>query len=732
MSNKIETSDTPGQLLKKKFGFTAFRGDQEDIIESVLSKKDIIVLMPTGGGKSICFQIPALLFDNITLVISPLISLMKDQVDSLNSNGIQAAFINSSMSENDKNQVLSNARNGNIKLLYLSPETLIPAMSSWLNELKISFVAIDEAHCVSMWGHDFRPEYTQLSNLRTRYKDIPFIALTATADKITRKDIETHLGLRNPKTFISSFDRPNLNLNVFGNISKQKKIEKILHFIETRPGKSGIIYCLSRKETEEWANLLESNGIKANYYHAGLTSDAREKIQTAFSNDETPVICATIAFGMGIDKSNVRWVIHNNLPKNIEGYYQEIGRAGRDNMPSDTLLFYNYRDVKLLADFARESEHGDVLIEKLNRMLEYAEATSCRRKILLAYFSEQLIQNCGNCDVCRNPSEMFDGTIVAQKALSAIKRTQEKASNNTLIDLLRGAKTTEMFSKGYNTLKTYGIGAELAFKEWQYYLTQFKNIGLIEVAYDENMHLKISPFGEDVLYGKQQIQLSTYKEITENNTKNTSIKKQITPLTKDEQLFDALKLLRRQLSIKQNIPPFVIFSDASLTQMCLEKPTSDREFLSIQGVGEHKLSNYGDVFMNIIMQFKSESDYNKVFTSQKKEVKTQEKEDKKSTTEITHDLIKRGFSIEEIAKHRDLSSVTIYSHFAKLFDEGEVFDIEQYFSQEEKEMVENILPQFSPIKELKPLFQALDERINYGKIRLIISYLAKKNTTQNK
>jgi ATP-dependent DNA helicase RecQ len=554
-----------------------------------------------------------------------------------------------------------------------------------------------------MWGHDFRPEYTQLKVLRTKLADVPFVALTATADKITRKDIETHLGLNNPTTFLSSFDRPNLNLEVRGNVPKQKKIDQILDFIEARPGKSGIIYCLSRKETEEWSKILLDNGVKANYYHAGLTSDQRDKIQTEFINDEIPVICATIAFGMGIDKSNVRWVIHNNLPKNIEGYYQEIGRAGRDSLKSDTLLYYNYRDVKLLSDFARDSEHSTVLLEKLNRMLEYAESTTCRRKILLAYFSEVLPNNCGNCDVCRNPSATFDGTILAQKALSAIKRAEEKAGNNTIIDILRGAKTTEMFSKGYNNLKTFGIGADLGVQQWLFYLTQLKNIGLVEIAYDDNMHLKISPFGEKVLFGKLTIQLANFKE--KEKLSKIKEKKQPSTLSPDELLFDRLKLLRRKIAIEDNVPAYVVFSDATLTQMSAEKPITENAMLAIQGIGLQKFNTYGKDFIDLIKLFIKDS------------------VPKISTYDETYELVKKGIWVDDIAKMRNMAVATIYSHLAKLMQEGKSIDFKTYVSDEEFEKIKAVLPQFEDTNTLKPIFEALNGEIDYGIIRMTLTYL---------
>ena len=695
--------------LKTTFGYDNFRDQQEEIIEHILSKKDTIVLMPTGGGKSICFQIPALILENLTVVISPLISLMKDQVDALKSNGVKAEFYNSSLSDESKKAIQTKAENNELKLLYLSPETLFQISSSWFRNLTISLVAIDEAHCVSMWGHDFRPEYTQIKILRNQLKEIPFVALTATADRITRKDIATHLGLTEPKTFLSSFDRPNLNLNVKGNVPKQKKIDEILDFIESKPNQSGIIYCLSRKETEEWSQILEDNNIHAAHYHAGLTSDERDKIQTEFINDEIPIICATIAFGMGIDKSNVRWIIHNNLPKNVEGYYQEIGRAGRDGLKSDTILYFNYRDVKLLADFARESEHSTVLLEKLNRMIEFAEATTCRRKILLAYFSEELHENCGKCDICKNPPSTIDGTIIAQKALSAIKRTNESIGNNTLIDLLRGAKTSEMFSKKYNELKTYGIGADLNVNQWMFYITQLKNIGLVEVAYDENMHFKITNYGNKVLFENMKITFAAYKEKEKVVKGKSKVVKETKQLTTDEILFDRLKLLRRKIAVEENVPAYIVFSDATLLQMANEKPMTKNELLGIQGIGMQKSESYGDEFITLIKQF------------------TQDLQPKKSTYDETFELLKSGLSIESIATVRGMATTTIYSHVAKLYLDGYPIKIEDFITVEDIEKIEKIIPNIENTNQLKPIYEALNGEIDYGIIRLTLSYLEKKN-----
>jgi ATP-dependent DNA helicase RecQ len=702
------------KILKDVYGYDHFRDQQEAIIENILHKKDTIVLMPTGGGKSICFQIPAIQFEGITLVISPLISLMKDQVDALRALGVDAAFFNSTQSEIEKKRIIEQAKKKELKLLYLAPETLLPALNSWIPELEISLVAIDEAHCVSMWGHDFRPEYTQLQFLRKQYSNIPFVALTATADKLTRRDIEKHLGLVNPKTFLSSFDRPNIQLNIRGNLPKNKKIDEVLDFIDAHKDQSGIIYCLSRKETEEFASNLQTAGINADYYHAGLTADERDHIQTKFLNDEIQVICATIAFGMGIDKSNVRWVIHNNLPKNVEGYYQEIGRAGRDGLASKAILYYNYRDVKLLADFAQNSEYSKVLLEKLNRMLEFAEATTCRRKILLAYFGEVKSNNCENCDVCRNPQATFDGTELAQKALSAIKRAEENVGQTTVIEILRGAKTSEMFSKGFNTLKTFGIGADLSVKEWLYYLTQIKNLGLIEIAYDENMHLKISSFGNDVLFGKKKIQLAFYKEKSIEKGKKKTPKKEVS-LSFDEMLFDRLKLLRRKIAVEENVPPYIIFHDTSLKEMSELKPTTENAMLAIQGVGLQKYVKYGEEFIALIQLYLNEN-------------KGKSKPKKKTTFEETWELIEAGKTLEEISELRSIAGTTIFSHLAKLYEDNYPIHPFNYIEETAFSKVKAYVSTLEAIPDgMKPIHEHFEGEIDYGTIRMSLAIISKEN-----
>ena len=595
----------PQTLLNNIFGYDKFRPLQQEIIDRTLAGNDSFVLMPTGGGKSMCFQIPALCFDGITIVVSPLISLMKDQVQALESNGIKADFFNSSISPQDENDVISRATKGEIQLLYLSPEKLISVSNTWLKKLNIKLVAIDEAHCVSMWGHDFRPEYTQLKVFRNSLPEVPFMALTATADKSARTDIEEQLGLKDSKLFISSFDRKNLSIEVRGQVPKQKKLQEIEQFVERKKNESGIIYCLSRKNTEEVANYLKEDGHSVAFYHAGMSPEERERVQTKFINDDTKIIVATIAFGMGIDKSNVRWVIHYNLPKNLEGYYQEIGRAGRDGLPSETRLYYNMKDFVLYSQFADNGANSTMQKEKLSRMLQFAEAKSCRRKILLSYFGEHLTNACGNCDVCDNPPKDFDGTLLAQKALSGIARMKEKEGITMLINVLRGSNNAEVHAGGYFQLKTYGVGSDVSFFDWRDYIIQLANQGLIEIMYSEGSALKVSPIGWKVLKGAQSIKLTLPITAKEKNRRKPKVVKMTDEGEVNTDLFTELKKLRYSISREENVPAYIIFNDKSLKAMASDLPVTENQFLAISGVGMNKMERYGEEFMAVIRKFET-------------------------------------------------------------------------------------------------------------------------------
>lgn len=593
-------------LLKRFFGYTSFRPLQAEIIQRVLQKKDSLVLMPTGGGKSICFQLPAIYLPGTALVVSPLISLMKDQVEGLLANGIPATTLNSMMPEEERNRVCQLCIQGKVKLLYISPERVISELHWLLPRIDISLIAIDEAHCISHWGHDFRPEYAQLSVLKENFPRVPIIALTATADKITRADIINQLKLHEPATFISSFDRPNLSLTVRRGLSKKEKIAATIHFIRKHPHQSGIIYCLSRNNTESLVEELAEYGIRAVAYHAGLSHEVRERAQEDFINDRIRVVCATVAFGMGIDKSNVRWVIHFHMPGSIENYYQEIGRAGRDGRPSDTLLFYSVGDLLFHRHMAETSNQKDVYLQKLNRMRRYCEANICRRRILLSYFGEETDSDCGNCDVCQNPPQRFDGSVLVQKALSGIYRTGQTASMHLLIGLLRGSTKEDILEKGYDKLKTYGVGKELNSKAWKEYLYQMLQLGYIEIDYTTNGNLKVTALGRKVLFGEQQAFLTEYQQTKEFvlPTKKGGYKyRLIRPdesISLEERLFDSLQQLRKQIAERETIPAYLIFSDDTLHDIVEKKPTSLEAFSTIQGVGELKLEKYGKVFVALI------------------------------------------------------------------------------------------------------------------------------------
>lgn len=693
--------ETARQQLSHTFGYDQFRPNQEEIITSVLEHKDTLVLMPTGGGKSICYQIPALLFEGLTVVVSPLISLMKDQVDALRGNGVEAAFLNSSMSQKEEETVMQQVLHGTLKLLYLSPEKLLTEFDSWLYQVNISLLAIDEAHCVSTWGHDFRPEYAQLGALRDRLPNTPCIALTATADKTTRNDIIKQLNLHQPNVFVASFNRENLSLTVRPNVPKKKKLNEIGDFIAERMGQSGIIYCLSRKGTEEVAAELRSQGFSVGAYHAGMPAGEREQIQNEFINDDLQIICATIAFGMGIDKSNVRWIIHYNLPKNIEGYYQEIGRAGRDGMPSDTILYFNLRDVMVLKQFANKSSKNEVYTNKLYRMLNYAEATSCRRKILLAYFSEHMEEDCGNCDVCLNPPAFFDGTILAQKALSALKRINQPIGTNLLINVLRGSANQEVISRGLNRIKTYGAGKDLSFKDWQHYLTQMINLGVVEIAYEESFALKITPYGDEILFGKKKIELTHPIEEAPKQKRTKKSKKKATG-SSDASLFEELKILRKQIAVEEGVPAYIVFHDATLNEIATLKPNTKDELLTVSGISDTKLVRYGDRLLQTIKRFYSQ---------------------KGDTYLKTFELYEKGLSLEEISFSRELKVETIVSHLTKLFLEGKKVDLSKYINMEEINAVKKLIPELGT-ESLKPFFEKMNGEMPYFKIRIALTLLS--------
>lgn len=596
--------DKAQQILKSVYGYDSFRPLQKDVIDYVISGHDALVLMPTGGGKSVCYQIPALMLEGVAIVVSPLISLMKDQVDALQANGIAAEAMNSNNDEYANRTIRERCQRGEIKILYISPERLMGEIT-WLQQYAhVSMFAIDEAHCVSHWGHDFRPEYTQLGTLKDSFPHIPILALTATADKVTKADILEQLHLSEPRVFISSFDRPNLSLDVRKAYRKREKIRSILEVIARHTNESGIIYCLSRKGSEEMAAELKKYGISVGVYHAGLSAQERTQVQDDFINDRVNVICATIAFGMGIDKSNIRFIIHNNLPKSIESFYQEIGRGGRDGLPTETILFYNLQDLITLRKFAEESGQRDINIEKLSRMQEYAESQVCRRRILLNYFGETSDCSCGNCDVCKNPPQHFDGTIIVQKALSAIRRAEEQAGFTLVTDILKGSLSPAVVAKGFDKLKTFGAGRDITAGDWHAYLLQMLQRGYIEIAYNEDSHIKVTSLGKDVLFGRKQAELAV---IVRDDFRVTKRKRQVqlsdssTQMqTEDQQLFEKLRELRRTIANEIKKPAYIVLSDKSLQSLAMVKPTNLFLFGNCFGIGEHKKNQFGERFVDMI------------------------------------------------------------------------------------------------------------------------------------
>lgn len=698
------------EKLQKHFGYKSFRPLQKEIIDHVIQGKDSVVLMPTGGGKSICYQLPALVLEGLTVVISPLIALMKDQVQSLQANGIAAAFLNSSQGSEEESQIREQLNKGQLKLLYISPERLFSNnFLEYLKQLNIKLFAIDEAHCVSSWGHHFRPEYKKLSIIKKIYPDVPVVALTATADRAVRSDIGQLLNLNDPKYFITSFDRPNLSLAV---LPGRKKWEQIIKIVNKYVGKCGIIYCSSRISTEKLAAKLRESGIAADYYHAGLDSKSRNLVQDEFINGKIKIICATVAFGMGIDKSDVRFVIHYNMPGNLESYYQEIGRAGRDGLPAETILFYSYKDVQTHMDFIHEVQdaaYKKIQLAKLDRMQEYSEAQICRRKILMTYFSEIPEKDCNNCDVCKNPPKFFDGTMLAQMALSACSRLQEKVGVTTLIDVLKGTQSATVVENKYSQIKTFGAGKDTTAFAWQLFMQQFIQKGIFEIDYKDHYTLKLTSLSHSILFEGKKVDLVTPETIKERQEKQKELPVDLSYKGKvDETLFEQLRVLRKSIADKLQKPAFVVFSDASLKDMCEKMPTDYISFLEVSGVGEHKAKLYAEVFIKTIAEFNPS---------------TKEKGD---TYKLTWELFSQGKKVAEIAKERGIQPSTVYSHLAHLLASGYNVPWEGLISKKEIEQISQAVTLLGVKDAMKPYFEYFEGAIDYGKIRLGLTLLEKK------
>lgn len=710
------------EILKHQFGYDSFRMNQEAVIEAVLDKKDCVVLMPTGGGKSLCYQIPALMLDGLTVVISPLIALMKDQVDALRANGVEAAFLNSTQTNREQIEVFQAVRSGKQKLLYVAPERLLQSgdqFLDFLHQIDVSLFAIDEAHCISSWGHDFRPEYLRLATLKREFPDIPIVALTATADKLVRKDIFERLNIPDAELFISSFNRPNIFYTVE---PKRKSYDQLLDFLEKRKDDSGIIYCLSRSSVDSLAADLRDVGFSAFSYHAGLDKQTRDKHQESFLKDETKIVVATIAFGMGIDKSNVRFVVHMDLPKNIESYYQETGRAGRDGLASDALLFFSWGDVIKLKGFAEvegNAQQSAIMLKKLDTMGSFGDLRTCRRKFLLNYFSEPMEGNCGNCDNCTTQVETFDGTVIAQKALSAVYRTNQRFGLSYLVDFLRGSQS-EKIRDEHKNLKTYGVGADISKDHWTEYFKDLISQGYLAQTEGQYPVLVLTETSFDVLSGKTTVELIKAR-VREEKTKRLSPEVTYPHIP---ELFNDLRQVRTVFARAENVPPYVVFSDATLVEMATYLPQTEWEMRKISGVGDLKFDKYGADFLNEIRNYcvrnglVSRID----LKSPKRERKQRTKRDVngKDTYHTSLDLFRDGLSIPEIARERSLSVTTIENHLARFIPTGEV-RLDQFVAIEKVEPIREAIEKFSDSNALSPIKEYLGEDYSYGEIRAVMA-----------
>lgn len=711
-------------VLRQYFGYENFRLHQEKAINNTLDGKDTFVLMPTGGGKSLCYQVPALCMEGTAIVISPLIALMKDQVDALRTNGVSAAYLNSSLSPSDENQVFSDLQNGKLKLLYIAPERLSSkagAFYEFLKRIQISLFAIDEAHCVSHWGHDFRPDYLFLNELKNNFPKIPILALTASADEITRKDIVVQLNLQDPEILVASFDRPNIHYFIR---PKQEMHEQIIEYINEKPNESGVIYCLSRRSTEEMTEVLKEYNINAKFYHAGMSSAERSKVQEDFIKDKVKIIVATIAFGMGIDKSNIRFVIHADMPKNIEGYYQETGRAGRDGLLSDAIMFYAAADYMKLRRFAMiegNEEQSELMLKKLNQMSEFATSRHCRRKYLLRYFGENYSGECNTCDYCLSDFERKDVTLEAQMALSAVARLKENYGKNMVIDLLKGAKNQKM-KPWMQELPTYGVGKEYARHFWMETLNYLVFEGYLKQSDDNYPVLQLTETSKSILSGEQNVVMEVVFG-DEREFEVSKTKKAISDFAVNQDLFEELRTIRTQLAEEENVPPYVIFSDASLSEMAGYFPQSLMDLRKISGVGDFKLEKYGSSFLAPIVSYcKQNTIESQIHLKQPKaepKVVTRSKLFQiGSTYKTTFDLFKKGSSIEEIATIRGFAIDTILNHLCEFISAGDL-EASEVVTPEKFTTIKNVIEELGA-NALKPIKEILPEEYTYSEIRCVV------------
>jgi len=705
-------NNRPIEILKTVFGYDNFRGQQQAVIEQLLAGQDALVLMPTGGGKSLCYQIPALLRPGVGIVISPLIALMQDQVSALLQLGVKAAFLNSTLSLEESRRIEQQLFNDELDLLYIAPERLAsPRTSALFEKIRIALFAIDEAHCVSQWGHDFRADYLQLSVLHERFPAIPRIALTATADEKTRQEIILRLGLENAALFRSGFDRPNIRYRI---VQKQNAREQLFDFINTEHvGDSGIVYCLSRKNVDDTADWLNSKGIRALPYHAGMSNDLRYRYQHRFLMEDGLVIVATIAFGMGIDKPNVRFVAHLNLPKSVEAYYQETGRAGRDGLPANAWMAYGLQDVitlrRMLADSQTDEAHKRIEYHKLDAMLALCEQVHCRRQTLLNYFGDCLEQPCNNCDTCLETVETWDGTLVAQQALSCIYRTGQRFGVTYLIDVLRGKATERIISFGHDKQSTFGIGKDRDDQQWHSVFRQLIARGLVEVDFERYGALQFTEACRPILRGEQALMLR--KDVKVEKIKRIKGAKPVGDARNTTSLWDALRAKRKEIAEAQDVPPYVIFHDATLMAMLETRPQNRQQMAMISGVGQQKLEKYADKFLAVISEFVNVSD--KIPDSVAESV----------------DLFKLGYGIKQIAGQRMLKEDTVYNHLSEALEQGMLAlkDVVELPEQEIKQIEEAILNLPEEQKNaLKPVYELFEGQHNYGVLRCVRAALRHK------